>query len=318
MHKRILAICLATMFLAMAVIPTGFAASADQVVITYGETTYMNQQYKSIVDDYFAGKTNVDINDVDSKVITAGDVNEISSGYSGKMYNSNQIVSSALLDLNQNGEITVDVDNSITTISPQMYMSALKTAGIQGGHVYVTSPVSATGESALAGIMDCYEEATDVEIPDNVKEAANQEITTQAEIMNNSNVSADDLSKLVDDVKEKVNEENITDHATIVNIIIDYSREYNINITDNDIENLADTIEEVQAVQDDANAYKEQISDVVNDQVSDSGSPLDSIWGSDSSSNSDSNAASSDSDSSSGFSLDGFLSNLLSIFNISL
>ena len=246
MHKRILAICLVTMFLAVAVIPTGFATNTDQVVITYGETTYMSQQYKSVVDDYFASKTNFDVNAVESKVITAGDVNEISSGYSGKSYNSNQIFSSALLDLNQNGEITVEVDNSITTITPQMYMSALKTAGIQGGHVYVTSPVSATGESALAGIMDCYEEATDVEIPDNVKAAANQEISTQAEIMNNSNVSADDLSKLVDDVKEKVNEENITDHATIVNIINDYSTTYNINISDSDIENLANTIEQVQ------------------------------------------------------------------------
>ena len=239
MHKRILAICLAFMLLAVAVIPTGFAVNTDQVVITYGETTYMNQQYKSIVDNYFAGRTNVNLNDVNSKVITAGDVNAISSGFSGKYYNSNQIFSSALLDLNQNGEITVDVDNSITTITPQMYMSALKSAGIQGGHVYVTSPVSATGESALAGIMDCYEEATDVEIPDNVKQAANQEISTEAEIMNNSNVSADDLSKLVDDVKEKVNEENITDHATIVNIINDYSTNYNINISDSDIENLA-------------------------------------------------------------------------------
>ena len=261
----------------------------------------MNQQYKSIVDDYFAGKTNVNVNDIDSKVITAGDVNKISGGYSGKIYNSNQIFSSALLDLNQNGEITVDVDNSITTITPQMYMSALKTAGIQGGHVYVTSPVSATGESALAGIMDCYEEATDVEIPENVKEAANLEISTQAEIMNNSNVSADDLSKLVDDVKEKVNEENITDHATIVNIINDYSTTYNINISDNDIENLADTIEQIQSVQDDANAYKEQISDVIDTSGLDSAS--DSV-------------SDKVSDSNSGFSLDGLFNSVLSIFNI--
>lgn len=295
MHKRILAICLVAIFLAMTVIPLGFAGQADQVVITYGETTYMNQQHKSVVDNYFANKANVDVSNVESKVITAGDVNKISSAYSGKTYNSNQIFSSALLDLNQNGEITVEVDDSITTITPQMYMSALKTAGIQGGHVYVTSPVSATGESALAGIMDCYEEATNVEIPENVKAAASQEIFTEAEIMNNSNVSADDLSKLVDDVKDKVNEENITDHATIVNIINDYSTTYNINISDSDIENLADTIEQVQSVQDDANAYKEQISDFVNDSgVEEATNTL----------------------SDNGFSLDGLFNSILSVFNI--
>ena len=280
MHRKILAICLVTIFLAVALVPTGFAANDKQVVITYGETTFNSQQYKSIVDNYFAGKTNYDINAVESKVITAGDVNEISSGFSGKTYNSNQIFSSALLDLDQNGEITVEVDNSINTITPKMYMSALKSAGIQGGHVYVTSPVSATGESALAGIMDCYEQATDVEIPENVKEAASQEISTQAEIINNSNVSADDLSNLVDDVKEKVSEENITDHDTIVTIINDYSTNYNINISDSDIENLADTIEQVQLAQDDANAYKEQISDFVDSTASDSGFSLDSLFNS--------------------------------------
>ncbi|WP_295618412.1 DUF1002 domain-containing protein [uncultured Methanobrevibacter sp.] len=275
----------------MSVLPT-FAGTSDQVVITYGETTYANQQYKSLVDDFFAGKIDVNLNDVESKVITAGDVNAISSGFSGKSYNSNQIVSCALLDLNQNGEITVDVDNSITTITPKMYMSALKTAGIQGGHVYVTSPVSATGESALAGIMDCYELATDVEIPENVKEAANQEISTEAEILNNSNVSADDLSNLVDDVKEKVNDEKITDHAQIVNIINDYSTNYNINISDSDIENLAETIQQIQMAQDDANAYKDQISDFVDSSVSNisNGSDL-------------------------GFSLDGLFNTLFSIFN---
>ena len=287
MRKRILAI-LMVLFIAVAVIPTSFAAIDESVVITYGETTYMNQQYKSVVDDYFASKTNVDLNSVNSKVITAGDVNEISSGFSGKTYNSNQIVSCALLDLNHNGEITVNVDNSITTITPQMYMSALKSAGIDGGLVYVTSPVSATGESALAGIMDCYEEATDVEIPENVKEAANQEISTQAEIINNSNVSADDLNKLVDDVKDKVSEENITDHDTIVNIIYDYSTTYNINISDSDIQNLADTIEQVQLAQDDANAYKEQVSDVIN------------------------NA----SEEAEGFSFDGLFNSILSIFSL--
>lgn len=280
MLRKILAICLVTILLAVALVPTGFAANDNHVVITYGETTYMNQQYKSIVDDYFAGKTNYDIGSIKSEVITAADVNQISSGYSGKTYNSNQIFSSALLDLDQNGEITVEVDNSINTITPKMYMSALKSAGIQGGHVYVTSPVSATGESALAGIMDCYEEATDVEIPETVKEAANQEISTQAEIIDNNNVSADDLSNLVDDVKEKVSEENITDHDTIVTIINDYSTNYNINISDSDIENLADTIEQVQLAQDDANAYKDQISDFVNSSESDFGFSLDSLFNS--------------------------------------
>ena len=255
-------------------IPTGFSANDNQVVITYGETTHHNANYKNIVDTFFENQANVDLHAVDSKIITADEVNKISSTITGKYYNSEQIFSSALVDLNDNDNLEVSVDKStITTITGDMYLSALKSVGITSGHVYVTSPVTATGESALAGIMNSYEVATDVEIPDTVKEAANNEIYTQAEIVENSNVSADDLSKLVDDVKETVQEENVTDHQTIVNIINNYTINYNINITDSDIENLADSIEQIQNVQGDINSYQAEVSDVLN------GTDTDSVTG---------------------------------------
>ncbi len=246
-------------------IPAGFSTNDNQVVITYGETTQHNANYKSTVDTFFKNQAGIDLNGVSTKVITADEVNKISSTITGKYYNSEQIFSSALVDLNDNDNLEVSVDKStITTITGDMYLSALKSAGITSGHVYVTSPVTATGESALAGIMNSYEVATDVEIPDTVKEAANNEIYTQAEIVKTSNVSADDLSKLVDDVKETVQEENVTDHQTIVNIINNYTVNYNVNITDSDIENLADSIEQIQNVQGDINNYQSEVSDVLN------------------------------------------------------
>lgn len=247
------------------IIPAGFSTNDNQVVLTYGETTKNNADYKNIVDSFFENQAHIDLKGVSSKIITASEVNKISSTITGKNYNSNQIFSSALVDLGDNENLKVTVDKSkITTITGDMYLSALKSAGITSGHVYVTSPVTATGESALAGIMNSYEVATDVEIPDTVKEAANNEIYTQAEIVKESNVSADDLSNLVDDVKETVKEENITDHQTIVNIINNTTINYNINLSNNDIENLADSIEQIQNVQGDINSYQTEVSDVMN------------------------------------------------------
>lgn len=246
-------------------IPVGFATSQSQAVITYGETTYNNADYKNTVDNFFKTQAGVDLNSVESKIITASDVNKISSTITGKTYSSSQIFSSALVDLNDNDDLEVSVDKSkINTITGDMYISALKSAGITAGHVYVTSPVSATGESALAGIMNSYEVVTDVEIPETVKEAANNEIYTQAEIVKNSDVDADKLSDLVDDVKEDVQENNVTDHQTIVNIINNYTITYNINITNSDIENLASSIEQIQNVQGDINNYQTEVSDVLN------------------------------------------------------
>ena len=124
--------------------------------------------------------------------------------------------------------------------------------------------------------MNSYEVATDVEIPESVKEAVNDEIYTEAEIVDNSDVSPEELSQLVDDVKEQVSSDNITDHATIVNIINNYVQNNNINITNNDIENLADTIEQVQSVQGDVNYYQDQVSDIFGD-TSASGFSIDGL-----------------------------------------
>lgn len=262
---RKITIAILALILVGMLIPTGFATDSN-LVITYGETTYADSSYKAAVDSFFVNQAGVDLANVGSKVITADQVNQVSSGITGKYYSSGQIFSSALLDLNDNDNLEVSVDKSkITTITGDMYISALKSAGITSGHVYVTSPVSATGESALAGIMNAYEQITDVEIPESVKEAANDEIYTQAEIVENSGVDANELSQLVDDVKQQVSQDNVTDHDAIVNIINNYVQNNNINITNVDIENLADTIEQVQNVQGDVNYYKDQVSGFLND-----------------------------------------------------
>ena len=265
MHKSKIGIIILSIILVGMVIPAGFSTSDSQVVITYGETTHHNADYKNTVDDFFEQQAHVDMYKIASKIITAEEVNKVSSSITGKTYNSNQIFSSALVDLNENDNLEVSVDKSkITTITGDMYISALKSAGITAGHVYVTSPVTATGESALAGIMNSYEEVTNVEIPETVKEAANKEIYTQSEIVQNSNVSAEEISDLVDDVKETVKEENVTDHQTIVNIINNYTVVNNINITNSDIENLASSIEQIQNVQGDVDNYTTEVSDVFN------------------------------------------------------
>ena len=260
--RRITIAVLALIIVGM-LIPMGFATDSN-LIITYGETTYADSAYKSNVDSFFINQAGVDLANVESKIITADQVNKVSGAITGKYYSSGQILSSALLDLNDNDNLEVSVDKSkITTVTGDMYISALKSAGITAGHVYVTSPVEATGESALAGIMNAYEQVTNVEIPESVKEAASDEIYTQAEIVENSGVDADKLSAMVSDVKEQVAADNVTDHDTIVNIINTYVQNNNINITNVDVENLADSIE--QNVQGDVNYYKEQVDGFLND-----------------------------------------------------
>ena len=259
-------------------VPLGSSGSNgdSSIAVTYGETTYNNQEYKQMVDEYFEKNGNVNLNDADEKVITSNDVNRISSGISQRTYNSNQIFSCAMVDLNGNNNIKIDVDPKITTVTPSMYKSALDSAGIKKGHVVVTSPVTATGESALAGIMKAYETATGQLIPEEVKNAANNEIYTQSEVVNNTNLSADEVAQLVDEAKEEVAKENTTDKQTIINIVNNIASNNNIQIAGDDINNLADSIQQTQSVQDQASQYQSQVSNYVNSE--NAHNLFDMIW----------------------------------------
>ncbi len=264
MRKSVIGIILLSVLIVGIALPMGFSAQQGGKVITYGETTYNNANYKSNVDNFFSQQAHVDPSKIQSKIITASDVNKISSTISQRTYSSDQIFSSALVNLDENGAIKVTVDKAqITVVTADMYISALKSAGITHGHVYVTSPVPATGESALAGIMHAYEQATNVQIPERVQEAANKEIYTEAQIVENDNVSADKLSTMVNDVKVTVQNNNITDHRTIVNIIQNYTINNNINMSNSSIENLATSIGQTQTVQGDVQNYSNQVNNVI-------------------------------------------------------
>lgn len=248
-------------------LPIGSSSNSgtdSSVAVTYGETTYNNNNYKNMVDQYFENNGNINLDKIKETVITASDVNKISSDISQRTYNSNQIFSCAMVDLSSKNNLDIDVDSSITTVTPSMYKSALESAGITKGHVIVTSPVTATGESALAGVMKGYETATGQVIPEKVKDAANNEIYTQSEVVNNSNVSADDVAKLMQEAKDEVAKANTTDSQTIINIVNNIASNNNIQISNNDINNIADSIQETQSVQDQASQYKEKLSDFVN------------------------------------------------------
>jgi len=258
--QKITLVIITLIFLAIFV-PIGFSSDSDFVVITYGETTEENHDYIDVVNDFFTNHAHVNVKNTNNKIITAKNVNDLFRGYVNKTYFIDQIYSSVLVDLNGKNDLNVVVDTSkITKINAKMYESALKTVGLSYGKVYITSPIEDSGETAISGVLDSYESVTNIEIPYNVQKVANLEIYTQAEIVDNSNITSDELADLVSVVKSKVIGENITDHTKIVSLIKNYTNESNLNITNDDVDKLADLLIEIQLVQNNANKYKNTVS----------------------------------------------------------
>ena len=69
MRKITIAI-LALIVVAM-LIPVGFSGEVNSVVVTYGEATHANSNYKSTVDSFFSSQSNINLNNVETIGISA-------------------------------------------------------------------------------------------------------------------------------------------------------------------------------------------------------------------------------------------------------
>ncbi len=255
-----------------------YSASTSGFAITYGETTYNNPSYKSTVLNYFKTQTSKNLDDATSKVITASEVNQISKNITGRTYNSNQIFSCALVDLSYSQGIKIVVDTSkVTTVTSKMYANALKSSGIENGYVVVTSPVTATGESALTGVLKSYEIAVGTSIPEEAKQAATEELYTETEIANQTGQDPDKIANLFDEVKQEVSSQNLQDPAQIKVIVINIANNMNINLSDEQAQQIADALANSQKAQSSLSDFKNQLQ-IATQQASQSQGILEQIW----------------------------------------
>lgn len=272
MKKLIVGIIIVLMALSPIYGASGFA-------ITLGQTTYANPQLKSTTMDYFQSHTDKNVSNATLKLITATEVNQIAKNITGKTYSSNQIFSSAMVDLSYNQGIKVDVDSSkISVVTPKMYANALKSSGIDNGYVVVTAPVQSSGEAALAGVLKSYELAVGAPIPESAKKAATQELYTEDQIANQTGQNPDKIADLFEQVKNEVQKQNLQDPAQIKVIVINIANNLSINLSDQQAQQIANTISNSQKVQSDLTAFKQQLQSV-SSQFNQSNGILDQIWG---------------------------------------
>ncbi len=232
-------------------------------VITFGEATNSNQVWKNSVLTYFQSQTSKNVTNATTKVVTASEVNVISQNISGVTYQPDQIVSCAMVDLSYTPGIKVVVDTSkITLVTPQMYENALRSTGINSGYVVVTSPVTATGESALTGVLESYEIAVGTSIPADAQKAATESIYTQTQISNETGQSPDKIANLFEQSQSQVQNKNLTDPTQIKVIVINVANSMNINLTDQQAQQIANTLADAQKAQGDLGNFKTQLQNV--------------------------------------------------------
>jgi uncharacterized protein YpuA (DUF1002 family) len=231
--------------------------------ITLGEATSNNAAYKNSMLSYFQSKTDKNVSDANTKVITASEVNSVSKNVTGLVYPSSKIFSCAMVDLSYQNGIKVIVDKSkVTVVTPQMYANALQSSGIDRGYVVVSSPVPATGEAALAGVLKSYEIAVGAPIPEEAKKASTEELYLETQLVNQTGQNGDKVAQLFSDVKNQTQSQNLQNPDEIKVIVVNVANQMNINLSDNQTQQIADSVANSQKVRSNLTNFQDKLQNI--------------------------------------------------------
>lgn len=167
------------------------------------------------------------------------------------------ISSSAITIAPKGSGITVKTKN-INWVTDEMYVNALITAGVKDATIYITAPFSVSGTAALTGIIKAYEISADKTIPEDVKQAANQEMVETAKL--GDSIGDKNAAALIAKVKEEIAKNKPKNDEELRNIIEQAAKELNVTLTDKQLQRLMDLFNKLK----DLNIDWNQVSDQLN------------------------------------------------------
>lgn len=152
-------------------------------------------------------------------------------------------MSSAYVELLEEGS-GIDVEtHNITWVTKEMYQSALVTAGVSDAKVIAAAPFPVSGTGALTGILKAFELATGRTISEEQKKVANEEVVKSGEL--GEDIGQEKASELIRVVKEEIISKGIKDPEEIKKIVIDIAGKLDINLNVDNINDLSGLMQNI-------------------------------------------------------------------------
>ncbi|GGP09755.1 DUF1002 domain-containing protein [Oceanobacillus neutriphilus] len=163
-------------------------------------------------------------------------------------------------------EVNILTPDNITEVTKEMYMNALLTAGAENVTVDVVSPVKVSGHSALTGIYKAYD-VEGVELDKDRMELANDELEVATDLADNEDVSDEDVSTLLTEIKKMIAEQNPVTKEEVEQIVNEQLNNLDIQLNDADRQMLIDLVNRMRDLDIDFGSMKEQLEDITNNLV---------------------------------------------------
>lgn len=149
----------------------------------------------------------------------------------------NKSLSNAKITLTENGSgLNVEVSENISYITKDIYRNALLTAGIKDADVEITALSKVSGTGALTGMLKAYETITGKPMAEDIKKIANEELVLTYDLSKMS--SEKEATDFMSAVKVAFSQNIPKNEDEARKVIIDVSDNYNIKLSDKQIDNL--------------------------------------------------------------------------------
>ena len=248
--KRAFALLLALLCLA----PLGAAASADAErarAVVGADLT--DEQIASVYEIFGVARGSV----TEMKVTNAEERSYL-EGYVDESLIGHYSVSCVYLELLGEGEGMDVVTNNITWCTPEMYMSALATAGITDAKLIVSSPFEVSGTAALTGVYKAYEDITGEKLDDLAKLVSTQELTITGELA--EEIGEMDSTAIVNDLKLVLDETRNMSDEEIRTQITAIAGDYGVKLTDKQLDQLIELCRSLEKL--DGDALKARVEEI--------------------------------------------------------
>lgn len=168
--------------------------------------------------------------------VTNADEREYLEGYVDDALIGTRSISCVYIQMVDEGSGLDVTTSNINWCTPEMYVSALATAGITDAKVTVAAPFEVSGTAALTGVYMAYEDITGETLDETAKLVGTQELTLTAEL--SDEIGSFDSVKIVNELKLILEEtKNMTDEELRLQIDT-IGEEYNVSLTDSQKDQL--------------------------------------------------------------------------------
>lgn len=228
-------------------------AAPGDVIVTLGENLTQDQKTK-ILDEM----------DVPSNVDTVTVSNVEEHQYLGKYISKAQLgtraISSSKITLAEKGKgLHVDSKN-INWVTDSMIVNALVTAGVKDADIYVTAPFEVSGTAALTGILKAYEQKADVNISEEKKQVANEEVVKTAQL--GDRIGTKEATQLITEIKQELADHPVKNEDELRDLIKRVAERLGITLTDEELNGLVSLFNRMKDLNIDWDKVQNQLENV--------------------------------------------------------